>query len=172
MVMVMSLDGKTTKWHQSKIHDWTSKEDYQFFNSLLSCHDAIVMGRKTYEVAKTMMQLTPHLLRVVCTRDPEPYLSVAVRDQLEFTNDSPQVLYDRLVKRGYKKILLVGGAQLNLGFLTAGLVDRVWTTLEPYLFGRGDGLVPAQKIDVPLALETMERLNERGTVLLKYRVIS
>ncbi len=60
LVMVMSVDGKTTKWGDSKIHGWTSKEDHQFFFALLKRERLLIMGRKTYQAARLKMKLSPH----------------------------------------------------------------------------------------------------------------
>jgi len=35
LVCVTSLDGKTTRWHQSGIYQWTSSEDQKYFFSLI-----------------------------------------------------------------------------------------------------------------------------------------
>lgn len=66
--MVVSLDGKTTKWDHSNIYEWTSKEDWLYFSSLIKNHKVIIMGRKTYEAAKSIIKLSPTTLRIIMTK--------------------------------------------------------------------------------------------------------
>jgi riboflavin biosynthesis pyrimidine reductase len=55
-------------------------------------------------------------------------------------------------------------------FLAAGLVDEIWLTVEPLLFGGGTPLLAA-RVDVRLELLASEKLNAAGTLLLRYRVV-
>jgi riboflavin biosynthesis pyrimidine reductase len=54
-------------------------------------------------------------------------------------------------------------------FFAAGLVDEIWLTVEPILFGGGTPLLVA-RVDVRLELLASEKLNAAGTLLLRYRV--
>ena len=68
-------------------------------------------------------------------------------------------------------MLIAGGAQLATSFLTAGLVDELWLTIEPKIFGQGNSIVIAEKLDIQLKLLNCEKLNEAGTLLTKYAVL-
>jgi dihydrofolate reductase len=171
LVMVMSVDGKTTKWGDPGIYKWTSKEDREHFFSLIDKHRVIVMGRKTFEAARAVMKLSADRLRVVLTHSPEEYKDFVVGGQLEFTNDSPVKLSEELKARNYSKVLLVGGEHINGLFLKAGLVSEVWVTVEPVIFGVGNGLASDYRLGVELRLKNVTMLNKRGSLLLKYEVI-
>lgn len=171
LAMVMSVDGKTTKWNNPNIYGWTSKEDQKHFFSLVEKHNVIIMGRKTYDAARSVMKLSAKKLRVVITNTPEKYEKFAVRGQLEFTSDSPEELIDRLKMQGYAKVLLVGGEGINALFLKAGFVNEVWITVEPAIFGYGNSLISKEKFDVKMRLKHVRMLNKRGTLLLKYQVL-
>lgn len=45
-----------------------------------------------------------------------------------------RLLYDEL---GVRRVMVEGGGSLNYALLEAGLVDEVWITLAPYVFGAG-----------------------------------
>ena len=56
MVAVSSINGKITKGKDPNIYSWTSKEDSNFFFSLIKKHNLIVMGSKTYEAARRIIK--------------------------------------------------------------------------------------------------------------------
>lgn len=168
--MVVSLDGKSTKG-KLKNQQWASKEDQNHFQSLIASSNLIVMGRKTHEAAKPIIRLQKEKLRIVLTQDPERFKTSTVTGQLEFSSESPALLLKRVEKAGYKKLLLVGGSNINTLFFKAKLVDEIWLTVEPKIFGLGNGMVDNIKIDVRLQLESIEKLNKNGTLLLKYKVV-
>ncbi|MBI4097801.1 MAG: dihydrofolate reductase family protein [Candidatus Levybacteria bacterium] len=169
LVVVTSLDGKTTKWNLPDVAGLSSKEDQKYFFSTLNKNKLIIMGRKTFEVANPDIYKPPKKLRVVITKNPGKYKNV--KDRLEFTNDSPKKILSNLTKRGFKQALLVGGAQINDLFLKANLVDEVWQTIEPKIFGMGNGLAANSKFDIGLKLLNSKKLNKNGTLLLKYKVL-
>lgn len=165
-----SINGKITKGDDPNIYSWTSKEDAKLFFSLIKKHNLIVMGSKTYEAARNIIKLKKNKLRIVLTRNPEKYKNFARSGTLEFRNESPYDLISRIEKLGYKKMLLVGGSEVNTLFLKASLVDEVYVTIEPYIFGGGKDLILEEELDVGLRLIDVKKLNVNGTLHLRYRV--
>ncbi|MEK7478036.1 MAG: dihydrofolate reductase [Patescibacteria group bacterium] len=170
LAMVVSLDGKTTKWGEPKIYGWTSKEDQALFSPLIQKPPLVIMGRKTFAAAKKIIRLSPTILRIVITREPNKYRDLSVPGQLEFTNDNPKTLIKKLASRGFTEALLMGGEQVNTSFFKAKLINEIWLTIEPLIFGAGNNLVLPEKFNIDLSLQDIERLNEKGTLLLKYKV--
>lgn len=171
LVMVTSLDGRSTRGTETDNHTWTSREDQAHFMKVLGEARLVIMGSATYTPARDQMQHTDKKLRVVITRTPEEYESQKIDGQLEFTNEKPTELLKRLESQGYTEGLLVGGARTNTEFFKEGLVTELWQTLEPKILGRGNGIIGDEKVDVSLRLLSSEKINERGTLLLKYAVI-
>lgn len=169
LVVVTSIDGKTTKWNTPDIHDLSSEEDQEYFFSTLNKNNLVIMGRKTFEVAKPDIYKNPKKLRVVITKNPKKYKDVEGR--LEFTNSSPKQIISLLEKRGFKKAMLVGGSEINSLFFRDKLVDEVWITIEPKIFGMGNDLTADQNLDIKLKLKSSKKLNAKGTLLLKYIVL-
>ena len=167
---VISVDGKLTRHSESNIYQWVSDEDQAHFRSLLAGHDAIVMGRGTYESIKDKLELSPTKLRTVLTTQPGRFTDQAVPGQLEFAQTSPAQLTVKLKKRGFKNLLVVGGARMISDFLAARLAHELYLTIEPRLFGTGRPLLAAVPLDIKLQLVEQTRLNQKGTMLLKYRV--
>lgn len=171
MVMLMTVDGKTTQGDNENIYTWTSPEDQKHFFSLIKKNNLIVMGRKTFEASRPVIKLEKGKLRIVLTHHPEKYSKESVKGQLEFSNETPEKLVKRMEGFGYKKILLVGGATINGLFLKENLVDELYLTIEPKIFGSGKNIVEGQLLDRFLQLINVKKLNKKGTLLLRYKII-
>jgi dihydrofolate reductase len=89
---------------------------------------------------------------------------------MEFVSLTALQLAAALKDRGYRSVLLLGGRS-NLAFIEAGLVDDIFLTMEPSLFGAGLPFVQSLPAAVPLQLVRHEQLNPRGTLLLHYKMI-
>jgi dihydrofolate reductase len=169
LLYVASLDGKTTKWEQDNIHEWTSQEDAQYFQEMRDNSKLIVMGSTTFNLVKPTP--TEGILRVVMTKSPNTYNADAIPGQLEFTDETPTQLVTRMKHQGYDQLTLVSGEQLTTAFFQEKLIDEIWLTLEPKLFGQGNGIVEQGKFDISLQLMTSKQLNKQGTLLLQYTVL-
>jgi dihydrofolate reductase len=128
------------------------------------------MGGETYRTARETIRagLMPERLRLVLTRTPEAFANDSVPGKLEFTDTPPLQLVAELRQRGLQRCAILGGAQIHSLFLEAGLVDELWLTLEPLLFGNGTPLL-ARRTSSQLTLLSSEKLAP-STLLLKYRV--
>ena len=171
MVMLSSVDGKTTQGNNKNVYVWSSKEDQKHFFSLIQKNNLIVMGRATYEASKPVIKLEKGKLRIVLTRSPNKYSNQSVKDQLEFSDESPNKLLKRLLALNYGNILLVGGSTTNGLFLKQNLVDKLYLTIEPKIFGSGKNLVDGQLLNTKLHLISVKKINKAGTLLLKYKII-
>lgn len=171
MAAVSSINGKITKRNDPDIYSWTSKEDSKLFFSLIEKNNLIVMGSKTYEAARNIIKHKKNKLRVVLTRNPEKYLGQTIRGGLEFTNENPLKLIKRLESRGYKKMLLVGGSEINALFLKSKLVNEIHLTIEPKIFGSGKSLIVDENLDISLKLVSIKKFNKQGSLHLVYTII-
>lgn len=170
LVMVTSLDGRSTKGGASDTHLWSSYEDQKHFKNIIDNASLLIMGRKTYEPARDTMEHRNGRLRIVLTRNPEKYESEKIDGKLEFTNENPKDLIERLESMGYKEGYLVGGASTNTEFFKQNLVTELWQTLEPKILGKGNGIIGDRENDFSLELLEIKKLNDKGTLLLKYKV--
>lgn len=168
LVMVSSVDGKTTRWGEGDIHKWVSKEDQKHFARMRSSHQVLIMGRKTYDTVKPKPERKP--FRIVLTHTPSKYKKYEVPQQLEFTNEKPEQLIGRLKKFGYESILLVGGGSVTRDFLKTNLVDEIFLTIEPYIFGKGHLLIDPARLELRLHLRGVKQINKTGTMLVHYLV--
>ena len=171
LVMVSTVNGKITRGLDPLVTHWTSEEDQHAFSDLKKQHNLIVMGRHTYEAGSKRIQLSKNILRIVLTKKPERFIKKTVPGQLEFSDEKPKQLLDRLQSAGFKTMLLVGGAEVNSSFFQAQLVNELHVTIEPKLFGSGKNLLGDVPLEINLELTKIQKLNERGTLLLMYSVI-
>jgi len=166
-VDVISLNGKVAKEGELNDHSWTSPEDWRHFLELMRKHTLVVMGRGTYETIHPQPQLKR--LRVVLTHHPERYRSQTVPGSIEFMNESPKSLIQRMEQAGHTEMLLVGG-RINTEFMAAGLVDEMYVTIEPVVFGKGQALLEEAEFQWKLQLVDVTQLNSRGTLLAHYTI--
>ncbi len=168
LIAAQSLDGFITR-HDIPGTAFTSEADKRYFRQVLEQFDASICGGNTYRVDRALFlgSLQPGRRRVVLTRQPKAFAADERPSELEFTNEDPAILIARLRHLGHIRCALLGGSQIHQHFLQAGLVDEVWLTLEPRLFGRGTPLISGQ-VDVNLSLLSHELLGG-DTLLVKYR---
>jgi dihydrofolate reductase len=167
---VISLDGKMTRHGEKNFAAWASQEDHQHFRNLIREYDVLVMGRGTYEATLATLKLDDRL-RVVLTSKADKFKSDEVPGKLEFRTIMVSDLVRSLDTAGHKRVLIVGGGEMISDFIRANLVDEIYLTLEPRLFGSGNSLAGVKEIDAELQLLEETKLNDQGTLLLKYKVV-
>lgn len=169
LVFVSTLDGKITKWGDPKVSSWTSQEDKNYFRKIWNEAPLIVMGSNTF-LAEKLGSVRDHLI-VVMTRHAASYEDKEVRGRLEFSDESPAQLATRFENEGFGTMLVVGGAHIATSFLKADLIDEIWLTIEPKIFGKGGNFVTEQELDLEVRLISCEQVNPEGTLITRYRVL-
>lgn len=162
--MATTLDGKIAK-HTTHAADWTSKADKKIFVHETKKSGAIIMGQTTYD---TIGRPLPGRLNVVM--NPEPDTSKNIPGELEFTNTQPKELLAELDKRGFESVIIGGGATINGLFLKLGLIDEVWLTIEPKIFGEGLPLFSGADVNLDLEFIESKQLDE-NVMHVRYKVI-
>ncbi len=56
-------------------------------------------------------------------------------------------------------------------FLKEQLIDEVWLTIEPKIFGTGGNFATEVNLDINLHLIHCEKVNGQGTLIIKYAVL-
>ena len=169
LVFVSTLDGKITRWGDPKVSSWTSEEDKKYFRKTWNEAPVIIMGSSTFRAEKLGSERDHPI--VVMTRRPSDYKDKAERGRLEFSDESPSRLAARFEKAGFERLVVVGGAHIATSFLKAGLIDEIWLTIEPRIFGKGGNFVIDEELDLELRLISCEQVNPEGTLITKYKVL-
>ncbi len=157
-----SIDGRISL---SEKHppDWTSKEDWDFFQNSLEKMDAVVVGRHTYDAVTE--RLRKRNTFVLSRR----LKSLIRRGTVTFVN--PQNVDLPKLFEKYKKIGIIGGGSIYRFMLEQELLDEIYLTLEPFIFGRGKQMFIDGTGTHRVELISIKKLNKKGTLLLHYRVI-
>ncbi len=159
--VVATVDGRISLTRKSR-PDWTSPEDWRFFQGELAKADAIVVGRNTYESVKS--QLRKRATYVLSTR----LKTTREKGSVIFVNPA-RVDVRKLLAR-HRTVAVVGGARVYQWMLDKGLLDELYVTIEPLVFGRGKEMFSGGTKTKHLRLVSVRKLNRRGTLLLRYVV--
>ena len=127
------------------------------------------MGSNTYMQDK-ISPSSQHLL-LVMTKHTSKYKQYEVPGQIEFTDKDPKELVEQFKKKGFETMILSGGGHVATSFFEKQLIDELWLTIEPKIFGIGGNFVIEQKLDIDLKMISCEKVNEQGTLIAKYAVI-
>jgi dihydrofolate reductase len=169
LIFVSTLDGKITKWGDPKIRSWSSKNDQDYFDAVWNETRVIIMGSGTYNPDPVNPDSKHHF--IVMTGNTEKYRYRAVPGRIEFTSQSPDGIVSRFEKAGEERLLIVGGAHIATSFLKNELIDELWLTFEPKIFGIGSSIVIEEKLDIRLKLISCSIANQQGTLMAKYLVL-
>lgn len=164
LICVSSLDGKIAKDAQDSV-DWTSSADRKFFAQETKKAGVVLMGRATH---LAIGKVLPERLNVVFTSQAKKFKNDP--GSLEYTSQKPKSVLKALAKRGYQRVMLIGGPSLNDSFLREGLIDEIWLTVESLILGKGIGLFGENNHLIRTKILSFDKLGESG-ILIKYRIV-
>lgn len=164
LIAVATIDGKLARDEKHYVN-WSSPEDKKLFFGATRKAGVLIVGHNTY---KTFPAPLPGRLHVVLTRDTSDKADVP--GVVEYTDKTPHEIVAGLEARGYSAAVLAGGGEVNALFLKAGLIDELWLTIEPLIFGAGIDLFRGAEFDVRARLISVKQLNEGGTLHLEYNL--
>lgn len=147
-------------------YDWCfTDQDYglsEFTNSI----DAILMGRKSYEVAQQYEGQNPW--QGITTYVFSNTLNEVGKDCKLIKGDANKAVTALKQTEG-KNIWLFGGAALTASLMQAKLVDEISLAVHPILLGSGKPLFSGIKKRIPLKL-TDSKTYDTGLVFLTYSI--
>lgn len=156
-----SVDGRISLSSKHPPH-WTSKEDWQFLQKSLSHVDAVVVGRNTYEAAADRLRKRNTF---VLSSRPK---ALTRRGTVTFVN--PEKVNLSKLLESYKSVAVLGGGTVYRFMLEQELLDEIFVTVEPLIFGRGKEMFIGSTQTTRVKLLSVKRLNRTGTLLLRYQL--
>jgi dihydrofolate reductase len=161
----MSLDGYIAGPNGE--YDWITMDPTIDFGAVFNQFDAFVMGRKTFELVRTMGTGNPMSgMKVIVfsrTLQPEDYPDVTI------INDGAAEAVAALKVEPGKDIWLFGGGVLFRSLLDAQLVDTIELGLMPILLGGGIPMLPTGPRSPALQLTSSKSLPS-GILMLEYTI--
>ncbi len=137
---------------------WTGKEDKRRFVELTKRAGVVVMGSTTYT---TLPRPLKERVNIV-------YSKSKTFEGAEITQKNPHDLLTELKERGFKEVAICGGSHIYTMFMKAKLVDTLYLTIEPIVFGKGIRLFN-EEMAAHLKLVACGQ-TESGALLLEYSV--
>jgi dihydrofolate reductase len=162
--VAMSLDGYIAGPHGES--DWIVMDPEIDFGAIFARFDAVLMGRKTYEITRAHQGGSMAGVR--------SYVFSRTLRQADCrgvtVSDDPSQTIPALKEQAGKDIWLFGGGELFRSLLELGLVDRISVAIVPVLLGGGLPLLPDSASRAQLRLEDEQVYPKTGTVTLEYSV--
>ncbi|MES3031526.1 MAG: dihydrofolate reductase family protein [Patescibacteria group bacterium] len=159
LIAAVSADGFLAKDDQHSPMMWTSKADKKRFVELTKKAGVVVMGSKTYKtIGKPLKERTTIV-----------YSKTQTFEGVETTQDNPRDLITKLEARGFKEIAICGGSNIYTMFMKAQVVETVYLTIEPVMFGKGVTLFNNDLL-FHLKLVSAVTSEASGSLLLEYKV--
>ncbi|MDO8430738.1 MAG: dihydrofolate reductase family protein [Candidatus Taylorbacteria bacterium] len=158
IIAALSADGFIAK-NAEHAALWTSKADKHRFIELTKRAGVVVMGNTTF---KTLGRPLRERLNIVYSKNQ-------TFEGVEMTQKPPLELISDLESRGIKEVAICGGSHIYTMFMKAGVVDTLYLTIEPVLFGKGIGLFN-EDLHYLLKLQSSMASESAGSLLLEYKV--
>lgn len=147
-------------------YDWIPMDPDIDFAAMAARFDAVVMGRRSYDVAR---QIEGGIMSGLATYVYSRTLPEGSRDGVTIVRDGLAHVRD-LKQRPGKAIWLWGGGDLFRNFAEAGVVDGVELGVLPILLGGGIPLFPPPGPRLPLRLRSHAIYPKTGTLMLEYDI--
>ncbi len=160
-----SIDGRISDSKNSKI-DWTSREDWNFFQKSLLKMNAVVVGYNTYKTVEAKLKKRN---TIVLTSKVN---KLKTENLVTFFNpkNKQNNLKKFLESKNYKNVAIVGGSQIYNFCLLNKMLDEIFVTIEPYVFTIGIPMFAGSVFKKhKFTLLSVKKLNQTGTILLHYK---
>lgn len=176
LIAAVSADGFIDRGQHQSSTEWTSPEDKKFFKDRTKEAGVMVVGRTTFE---TIGRALPGRKIFVLSSQPKPEKYADIPDSaVEYASLAPVELLAQLentelqnsdgTSKKITEVAVCGGSSIYTQFIQAGLIDTLYLTMEPVVFGEGIKLFNGS-IDPKLSLKSVTNLSEQ-TLLLEYSI--
>jgi dihydrofolate reductase len=151
--------------------DWLPPDDVveeHGYNAFFASVDALVIGRKTYEVVAAFAKWPYGAKPVFVLSTTLSQVNAPDGAVCEVMSGTPTEIARRLMQRGHQHVYIDGGETIQ-GFLEAGLIQRIVVTRIPVLLGSGIPLFGTLSRDIRLQ-HVATRTYASGMVQTEYAI--
>jgi len=128
--------------------------------------DAVVMGRKTWEQARTFEDVPFEGKKVIVFSRSK---SDSNEDRIRFVQGDPTTTIAEMRKGMHKDMWLVGGGELIQQFMVSNLIEEFRLFVHPTILGEGISLFTPRSRKTNLLFESSHTFPS-GLVELRYRL--
>lgn len=161
---------QTVNGYIAKTDDSTpwSKSEWNAYSSTIRSAKNLVVGRKTYNIMKKSGEFK---------KCGNPTVVVVSRSKLNRSKEnvlfvtSPNAAIKTLTSKGFSKIIIGGGSQLNKYVLEKHIATNLYIDVEPQLLGFGIPFCAPAKFHKMLKLLKIRKLS-KNTIQLQYRILN
>ena len=185
LIIKQSINGCLAK-NQTDDLSWGSPEDLKFFTSFTKDAYAMIMGSRTFLAMPE--GAFGQRLSIVMTGQKSGHMGrlQQINKKLESKFESKKTTHNKateivilgrdplkviefLKNRGLQKAALIGGGVVNSAFLNLGLIEEMYITFCPYIFGTG---IPSfsqkhLKTDIEFEISQISKIS-KNQILVKY----
>ena len=162
-VAAATIDGFIARY-PGQSSSWTSKEDHRHLQEMENNADVLLLGRTTYITAKKALSKRNCIVLTSRVKSIKK-----VNDKLVYINPENAGIEKFVKENKYKKVCVLGGSGAYNYCLRHKLLDEIWLTIEPLLFGSGIGMFSEGIAARKMRLVSAKKLNRNGTLLLHYK---
>jgi dihydrofolate reductase len=182
LIVATTADGFIAQERGQTSTQWTSKEDATWFAKRTKQAGVCIMGHTTFATinrplpGRTVIVQTTNLDSLADSEKQYGHLTldgnwnwVPGETEVLFTDLETGQILEKLKQGQVKELAICGGRSVYAEWMKLGLVDTLYLTKEPRLFGTGIPLFK-EKLDKQLKLISVKNLSAQ-TLLLEYEVI-
>ncbi len=149
--------------------DFLSDYDWKTFCNLAKKFGCLILGRKTYEIAKNSKDFNFNDIKNVKKIIVSKNRKFADKNNICFAT-SPKDAINKSKLSGFKETLLCSGGNLNSEFMKLNLIDNLILNIDSVIIGKGIKLFNEKNFDVNLKLLKIRKLN-KNIIQFYYKVI-
>lgn len=164
LFIAISLDGYIAS--PDGTVDWLFHDADYGYTEFMASVDAVVMGRKTWEQARTFEDVPFAGKQIFVFSRAQ---SSANESRIRFVQGDPETTIPEIKSRVEKDIWLVGGGDLIQQFIASLLIDEFRIFVHPIILGQGIPLFSQQPQRANLTLARSQSFPS-GLVELRYRL--
>jgi dihydrofolate reductase len=163
MFMAITVNGFIAR--KNGFSDFVTADALEHNLKIVKNSGCCVMGSKTYEYILKYEDFPLPCYNVVMTKKK---IKSKWKNVL-FTDQQPKMVLKQLKEKGFKTVLLFGGAKANSSFLKGNLVDEFYLYVVPVALGDGMMLLQKMGLEAKLKLLKIDRFSE-SIIGLHYKV--
>ncbi len=135
LIASITADGFIAQNKEQSSLTWTSREDTKFFIQKTKEIGVVIMGATTFETIQP--KHLPFAGRTIVVMSKSKTYPQYDHQDVRSENGTAKEVLEKLEEQDVSQVVLGGGASVYTQFMQAGLVDELFLTVEPMVFGSG-----------------------------------